>query len=278
MERSEVLCKAFDSADGSEFWRYPSHKVLGVFSEPDQVSGLITGLKEAGLHDDKIVVFCSRDGEKEIDFTNEKHGFWASLVQYFLALSAEHSYLEYYQKELHAGHFLVGVVVSDREQKTAVSDLMHKNGGQRITYFGSWVLEEIANKTEHEESGYAFRRKVDGSFASVLERTKNGLKDEGFGVLTEIDLKEKFKEKLDIDFPGYVILGACNPSLAYQALEEEIELGLLLPCNVVVYEKDGETVVAAIDARKMLAVTDNRKLDSFALSVNEKLRRAIDSI
>jgi len=97
-------------------------------------------------------------------------------------------------------------------------------------------------------------------------------------VLCEIDIKEKLKEKLGVDFRNYVILGACNPALAYQTLQEEINIGLLLPCNVIVYEQDGRSVVSAVDAARMLSVVGNPKLESTASQVNEKLRRVIDNL
>jgi len=125
---------------------------------------------------------------------------------------------------------------------------------------------------------YGYKRTIEAGFSEALERTREALKKEGFGVLSEIDIKAKLEEKLGVDFGKYVILGACNPPIAYQALQEEIGLGLLLPCNVVVYEDQGETVVAAIDAAKMLSVVGNPKLDAAAGTVNEKLRRAIDSL
>ncbi len=125
---------------------------------------------------------------------------------------------------------------------------------------------------------YGYRREVRLSFREAVDRIYATLKDEGFGVLTEIDLKEKFKEKLGVGFRNYVILGACNPPIAYQSLLEEIDLGLLLPCNVVVYEKDGGSVVAAIDAKSMLAVTGNEKLVDAAATVNDRLRSAIDAV
>ncbi|MBK6725030.1 MAG: hypothetical protein IPG58_17745 [Acidobacteria bacterium] len=107
---------------------------------------MVLALKGAGIKDEMIVVICSREGEKEIDFSNTRHGVWASLVRYFLSLSAEHSYLEFYQKELHAGNYLIGVVVADNDQKKEVAGIMQDNGGERITYFGAWIIEEIANK------------------------------------------------------------------------------------------------------------------------------------
>ncbi len=97
-------------------------------------------------------------------------------------------------------------------------------------------------------------------------------------MLSEINITEKFKEKLGVEFRNYVILGACNPPIAYQALQEELGLGLLLPCNVIVYEDAGKCVVAAIDAAKMMSVVGNPKLESAATLVNEKLQRAIANL
>jgi uncharacterized protein (DUF302 family) len=111
-----------------------------------------------------------------------------------------------------------------------------------------------------------------------VQRAKESLKSGGFGVLCEIDIREKLKEKLGVDFVNYLILGACNPPLAYGALQREMNIGLLLPCNVVVYEKDGKSFVGAIDAAKMLSVVGNPELKATADEVNIKLQRVIDSI
>ncbi|MBK6725029.1 MAG: DUF302 domain-containing protein [Acidobacteria bacterium] len=102
--------------------------------------------------------------------------------------------------------------------------------------------------------------------------------EQGFGVLTEIDLKAKFKEKLDKDSSNYLILGACNPAFAFEGLQKDIDLGLLLPCNVNVYEHSGKTTIAAIDARKMLSVANDVDLSDVANEVDNRLRNAIDSI
>ena len=123
---------------------------------------------------------------------------------------------------------------------------------------------------------YGFSRTVDTAFDDVVERTREALKQEGFGVLSEIRLDEKLKEKLGVDFRRYVILGACNPPLAYRTLQEDINIGLLLPCNVVVYEAEdkNQSVVAAIDAKAMLSVIgDNPAVDEVANEVNERLQR-----
>ena len=101
-----------------------------------------------------------------------------------------------------------------------------------------------------QHSKYGFSKTVALPYNVAVEKTRAALKEEGFGVLCEIDIKEKLKEKLGVDFRNYVILGACNPPLAYKTLQQEIGIGLLLPCNVIVYETDeaGKSVVAAIDA------------------------------
>lgn len=125
---------------------------------------------------------------------------------------------------------------------------------------------------------YGFSRKLNLSFAQAVERAKETLQAEGFGVLSEINITDKFKEKLGVDFRNYIILGACNPPIAYQALQLEAALGLLLPCNVVVYEEGGKTVVAAIDAARMMSIVGNPDLESAAAQVNEKLKRAIANL
>ncbi len=132
--------------------------------------------------------------------------------------------------------------------------------------------------TKKKELGYGYRREIEAPFDETVSRTRNALMDEGFGVLTEIDMKEKLGEKLDVDFRRYLILGACNPPLAFFALQEDLDIGLLLPCNVIVYENGNRTSVAAIDASKVLAVANNSDLESTAETVNDKLRRVIDSI
>jgi uncharacterized protein (DUF302 family) len=128
---------------------------------------------------------------------------------------------------------------------------------------------------------YGFVRTVDASFDEAVEKTRDALKNEGFGVLSEIRIDEKLKEKLGVDFRRYIILGACNPPYAYKTLQEEINLGLLLPCNVVVYDADeaGKSVVAAVDAKAMLSVVgDNPKLNNVAAEVNQKLQRAVEQV
>jgi len=126
---------------------------------------------------------------------------------------------------------------------------------------------------------YHISKIVKGDFKETLARVTENLKDVGFGVITEIDMKEKLKEKLDVDFKNYFILGACNPGFAYEAVQMEEELGVLLPCNVVVIDKeDGYVKVSAIDAQKMLSVVGNAELDAVAVTVNDRLRQAIESL
>ena len=132
-----------------------------------------------------------------------------------------------------------------------------------------------------EQQKYGFSRTVEMGFNEATEKTREALKEEGFGVLSEIRLDEKLKEKLGVDFRRYVILGACNPPIAYKTLQEDINIGLLLPCNVIVYEADdkNQSIVAAVDAKAMLAaVGENAALDEVATEVNERLRRVIEQV
>lgn len=131
---------------------------------------------------------------------------------------------------------------------------------------------------EAKKGSYAFKRILNVPFEAALEKTREALKSAGFGVLTEIDMKAKLKEKLDKDFRNYVILGACNPGFAFAALEKDLDIGLLLPCNVVVYDGDAGTVVSAIDPEKAMSVADLPGLEPIAKLVGEKLRSGLDSI
>ncbi len=126
---------------------------------------------------------------------------------------------------------------------------------------------------------YYEKRHVDGEFDAVVERTTEALADEGFGVLSDIDVSEAFAEKLDIEnYPNYRILGACNPPLAKQGLDAESDLGTLLPCNVVVYETDDGVVVSMVDPQTMLSVVDNPELDSIADDVKNRFGRVLASL
>jgi uncharacterized protein (DUF302 family) len=104
------------------------------------------------------------------------------------------------------------------------------------------------------------------------------LKKEGFGVLTSIDVKETLKQKINVDFKKYAILGACNPPIAHRALQEEEELGLLLPCNVIVYEKDNKTRVSIFDPMVMIWIMENDNIKPIATEVQERLQRVLKAI
>ena len=126
---------------------------------------------------------------------------------------------------------------------------------------------------------YALARTVDLSFEDADRKVREALKEEGFGVLTEIDVKATLKEKLDVDFQKYEILGACNPPLAHQALQAEADIGLLLPCNVVVRElENGQTMVEAIDPVQQLSVADNPDLPALANEVRHRMERVIAAL
>jgi uncharacterized protein (DUF302 family) len=117
---------------------------------------------------------------------------------------------------------------------------------------------------------------TDRTFSEAVARVREELAAEGFGVLCEIDVQATLKQKLGIDREPYLILGACNPPLAHQALEAEPELGVLLPCNVVVYQQQGETHIAAVDAEQMLSTVGNDELANTASEVRRRLSAVVD--
>ena len=126
---------------------------------------------------------------------------------------------------------------------------------------------------------YGILKKVACSYEETVGKTRETLASEGFGVLTEIDVKATLKKKLDRDFRKYIILGACNPVYAYKALTAEIDLGLLLPCNVIVYENDeGGATVSAIDPVVAMGMVENAALEEVAKEVRAKLLNVINSI
>lgn len=126
---------------------------------------------------------------------------------------------------------------------------------------------------------YGIKREVEKNFFETIEKVKEEFKKEGFGVLTQIDVKETLKIKLGEKFRNYLILGMCNPKFAFEMLKEEIDIGLLLPCNVIVYEgEEDKTVVSVIDPVTMLDVTGRNDLLSTALIIKEKLEKAFNSI
>lgn len=125
---------------------------------------------------------------------------------------------------------------------------------------------------------YGFSKTTDYTFDQAIEKVTEELKKEGFGVLTTIDVKDTLKKKIDVDFKKYTILGACNPKLAHGALQVEEELGLLLPCNVIVYEKNDKTVVSVFDPLVMTAVVDNPEMKPVAEEVKSKLKRVLEAV
>ena len=126
---------------------------------------------------------------------------------------------------------------------------------------------------------YGLRATLHIPYEQAVEKAIAALKTEGFGVLTEIDVKATLKKKLDADFRRYVILGACNPPLAYQALQNELEIGLLLPCNVIVYETDdGQSMVAIVNPMAMLGVVENEELQKVANEAQARLARVIEKL
>jgi uncharacterized protein (DUF302 family) len=125
---------------------------------------------------------------------------------------------------------------------------------------------------------YGFSKSVDLSYEDAIEKATAELQKEGFGILTTIDVKETLKKKLDVDFNRYIILGACNPPFAYKALQAEEQIGLLLPCNVIVYEKEGRTVVGAFDPMVMTTLLGNDKMQPIATEVKQRLERVIAAV
>ena len=131
-----------------------------------------------------------------------------------------------------------------------------------------------------EDTRYGLRVEIPVTYDRAVEQTTAALKEQGFGVLTTIDVQQTLKQKLDRDFRKYVILGACNPPLADRALHAELEVGLLLPCNVVIYETSpGRSVVAAMAPLAALGIVgDNKELESVAKEADLRLRRALTSL
>jgi len=126
--------------------------------------------------------------------------------------------------------------------------------------------------------GYDFNKQLAASFEEAIAKVTAELKKEGFGILTEIDVKETLKKKLNVEFPEYKILGACNPPFAHKALTVETNIGALLPCNVVVYEKDGGIFLSVMRPSVAMGMIDNPELGKIAGEVEIKLKRVFDSI
>ena len=126
---------------------------------------------------------------------------------------------------------------------------------------------------------YYFNKTVTGTFEEVIDTVTQGLKEEGFGVLTEIDVTATLKEKLDIDFKKYRILGACNPPYAYKALQAEDKIGTMLPCNVIVHEiEEGVFEVAAVNPMASMQAVENKKLSKVAEEITNKLEKIINKL
>jgi len=125
---------------------------------------------------------------------------------------------------------------------------------------------------------YGFTKEMDIPYEKVIEQAREALKKEGFGILTEIDVREKMKEKLGVDMTKYIILGACNPQNAFKAIIAEENIGLMLPCNVIVYEKGSKTVLSVIRPTAAMQMVDNAELQRVAEEVEAQLKKAFDAI
>ena len=126
---------------------------------------------------------------------------------------------------------------------------------------------------------YYTNKIVEGNFDEVIDRVTNALKEEGFGVLSDIDVKSTMKEKLDVDFRNYRILGACNPPNAHKALTAEPHIGLMMPCNLVVQEiEEGKVDVAAVDPKASMAAVENSELENVADFIKERLERVVNNL
>jgi uncharacterized protein (DUF302 family) len=125
---------------------------------------------------------------------------------------------------------------------------------------------------------YGFTKEMDIPYGTVIERVRDALKNEGFGILTEIDVKEKMKEKLGLDMNKYIILGACNPANAYKAILTEENIGLMLPCNVIVYEKGSKTVLSVIRPTVAMQMIENSELQIVAEAVEAQLKKSFDAV
>lgn len=125
---------------------------------------------------------------------------------------------------------------------------------------------------------YSIKKQVQTTIEVAITRTKEALKKEGFGILTEIDVSKTLKEKLNVNYENYVILGACNPPFAFEALKSEKEIGLLLPCNLIVFEENGKVYVSAIKPSSAMSMIKNNKIATIAQEVEAKLKKVIDAI
>lgn len=129
-----------------------------------------------------------------------------------------------------------------------------------------------------EQRTYGLRRRVNAPYAAAVEQVRAALKDQGFGVLTEIDVKATLKAKLDAEMPPYIILGACNPPLAHRAILADPEVGMLLPCNVVVREEGGAVFVEAMDPEAAMGIVQNPAVREVAMEAKERLSKALAAL
>ena len=153
-----------------------------------------------------------------------------------------------------------------------------------LLIFSSFSLAQSGEMDEKAgqavvETSLGFSKIVDLEFDQALQKVKADLKKEGFGILTEVDVKATMKKKLDIDYRPYHILGACNPPLAHKSIQAEPQIGLLLPCKLIVYiNEDDQTVVAAVDPVKMMQGVENEDLSKVAKIVQEKFRKVLTEL
>ena len=125
---------------------------------------------------------------------------------------------------------------------------------------------------------FGFSKITDYNFEQAVEKITEELKIEGFGILSSIDFKDTFNKKLSVDYKKYIVLGACNPPLAHKALQADEEVGLFLPCNIAVYEKDGKTNISVFDPIFITTVIDNPQIKSVAEEVKKKLARVLETV
>lgn len=125
---------------------------------------------------------------------------------------------------------------------------------------------------------YGFYKELNVSFEEIMKQLPEKVKEQGFGIVSKIDMREKFKEKLGIEFREYTILGLCDPSSALKSIQAEQSVGLLLPCNMIVFEKDDKTAVSIIKPTIAMSITDNEKLGSISYEVETRLKQLFDSI
>lgn len=132
--------------------------------------------------------------------------------------------------------------------------------------------------TNTTQEKYGSTKTVDLTYPEAIARAKTVLQENGWGVMSEIDVTTTMKQKMGVDFPNYMILGACNPNLAKSALEAEPMIGLLMPCNVVIQERDGKVQVSVVDAIQVVSIVHNKTVDNVATQANDQLKAVLASI